>query len=40
MADSLIAGIAVAHDAALFTRNGKHFARVPDLQLVDIEEQS
>jgi tRNA(fMet)-specific endonuclease VapC len=40
MADSLIAGIAVAHDAALFTRNRKHFARVPDLQLVDIEEQS
>jgi predicted nucleic acid-binding protein len=32
--------IAVAHDAALFARNRKHFARVPDLQLVDIEEQS
>jgi tRNA(fMet)-specific endonuclease VapC len=40
MADSLIAGIAVEHDAALFTRNRKHFARVPDLQLVDVEEQS
>jgi tRNA(fMet)-specific endonuclease VapC len=39
MADSLIAGIALAHNMALFTRNRKHFERVPHLKLVDIREQ-
>ncbi len=39
MADSLIAGIALAHDMPLFTRNRKHFERVPHLKLVDSEEQ-
>jgi tRNA(fMet)-specific endonuclease VapC len=37
MADSLIAGIALAHDLPLFTRNRKHFARVGKLQLVESE---
>lgn len=34
MGDSLIAGTALAHGVPLFTRNRKHFERVPDLQLV------
>lgn len=38
MGDSLIAGIALAHGLPLFTRNRKHFARVPILTLVEIEE--
>ena len=33
MADSLIAGIAVEHDAILITRNRKHYERVPGLRL-------
>lgn len=37
MADSLIAGIALTQRAALFTRNRKHFDRVPQLALVDME---
>lgn len=37
MGDSLIAGIALAHGARLFTRNRKHFERVPALQLVSLE---
>ena len=36
MGDSLIAGIALAHDAPLFTRNRKHFERVPGLKLVEV----
>ena len=38
MGDSLIAGIALAHSLPLFTRNRKHFARVPNLKLVEVEE--
>lgn len=37
LADSLIAGIAVAHDLPLLTRNRSHFFRVPGLRLVDIQ---
>jgi predicted nucleic acid-binding protein len=37
MADSLIAGIALANDLPLLTRNRSHFERVPDLKLVDIQ---
>jgi predicted nucleic acid-binding protein len=33
MADSLIAGIALNHDAILITRNRKHYDRVPSLKL-------
>jgi tRNA(fMet)-specific endonuclease VapC len=33
MADSLIAGIAVEHEAILITRNRKHYARVHGLKL-------
>ena len=35
MADSMIAGIALTHGVRLFTRNRKHFERVPPLKLVD-----
>lgn len=35
MADSLIAGVALLHGIRLFTRNRKHFERVPNLSLVD-----
>lgn len=38
MADSLIAGIALTNGLTLFTRNRKHFGRVENLQLVDIDE--
>ncbi|HTW47039.1 MAG TPA: type II toxin-antitoxin system VapC family toxin [Acidobacteriaceae bacterium] len=37
MADSLIAGIALAHDLPLFTRNQKRFLRVPGLSLVEAQ---
>lgn len=37
MADSLIAGIALACDCPLFTRNRSHFERVAELKLVDVE---
>ncbi len=37
MGDSLIAGIVLTHNAALFTRNRKHFERVRDLKLIDVE---
>jgi tRNA(fMet)-specific endonuclease VapC len=33
MADSLIAGIALDHEAILITRNRKHYDRVPGLKL-------
>jgi predicted nucleic acid-binding protein len=33
MADSLIAGIVVAHHGVLLTRNRRHFERVPGLSL-------
>ena len=36
MGDSLIAGIALAHDLPLLTRNRSHFQRVENLRLVDI----
>ena len=36
MADSLIAGIALTHGAALLTRNRRHFERVADLRLADL----
>lgn len=35
MADSLIAGIALAHGLPLWTRNRKHFERVEGLRLVE-----
>lgn len=35
MADSLIAGIALANDLPLLTRNRRHFERVAHLRLVD-----
>ena len=34
MGDSLIAGIALAHDVPLLTRNRSHFERVENLKLV------
>lgn len=37
MGDSLIAGIALAHEATVFTRNRKHFERVTGLNLIEIE---
>ena len=37
MADSLIAGIALANALPLLTRNRKHFARIENLRLVDLE---
>jgi tRNA(fMet)-specific endonuclease VapC len=36
MADSLIAGIALANDLPLMTRNRKHFEAVKDLRLVPV----
>ncbi len=38
MGDSLIAGIALAGGFPLFTRNRKHFERVPGLELVQAAE--
>ena len=35
MADSLIAGIVLAHNGILLTRNRRHFQRVTGLQLAD-----
>ena len=40
MGDSLIAGIALSHNLPLFTRNRKHFERVPNLKLVELEGQA
>ncbi|MEQ1858215.1 MAG: type II toxin-antitoxin system VapC family toxin [Longimicrobiales bacterium] len=40
MADYLIAGICLAHSAALLTRNARHFERVPGLTLVRWESPS
>ncbi len=37
MADSLIAGIALANDLPLLTRNRSHFSRVPHLKLAEIQ---
>jgi predicted nucleic acid-binding protein len=36
MADSLIAGIALARSLPLWTRNRKHFGKVENLKLVDL----
>ena len=36
MGDSLIAGIALANDLPLFTRNRKHFERVAGLRLLEV----
>lgn len=36
MADSLIAGIVMTHDALLLTRNRKHFERVEGLKLATL----
>jgi tRNA(fMet)-specific endonuclease VapC len=36
MGDSLIAGIALANDLPLFTRNRNHFERVAGLRLVEV----
>jgi len=35
--DSLIAGIALANDLPLLTRTRKHFSRIPNLKLVDVQ---
>jgi len=40
MADSLIAGIVLTHDAILLTRNRKHFERVEGLKLASLPSQS
>src|SRR4051794_1767090 len=37
MGDSLIAGVALSRNLPLFTRNRKHFERVPHLKLVEVE---
>lgn len=37
MADCLIAGIAVANGFGLLTRNRRHFERVPQLQVVELD---
>ena len=37
MNDCLIAGIALTHNLPLVTRNRKHFGRVPDLKLIELE---
>jgi tRNA(fMet)-specific endonuclease VapC len=39
MGDSLIAGIALAHNVALFTRNRKHFDRVSGLKLIAVNHE-
>lgn len=36
--DNLIAGICLAYDLALVTRNVSHFKRVPSLRIVTLEE--
>ena len=36
MADSLIAGIALTHRIPVWTRNRRHFERVPSLELVHV----
>jgi predicted nucleic acid-binding protein len=36
MADSLIAGIVMAHDGNLLTRNRQHFARIEGLTLAEV----
>jgi predicted nucleic acid-binding protein len=33
MADYMIAGVCIANDGVLLTRNRKHFARIKDLKL-------
>jgi toxin FitB len=40
MADSLIAGTALASNLPLITRNRKHFERIEDLQLVPLSRNS
>jgi tRNA(fMet)-specific endonuclease VapC len=37
MADSLIAGIVLAHDGILLTRNRRHFERVEGLKLASLD---
>jgi tRNA(fMet)-specific endonuclease VapC len=37
-ADCLQAGICLRHQIPLATRNHKHFSRVPDLELADLDE--
>jgi tRNA(fMet)-specific endonuclease VapC len=37
MGDCLIAGIALTHNLPLITRNRKHFERVPNLKLIELE---
>lgn len=39
MGDSLIAGIALSNNLPLLTRNRKHFEGVPNLKLVEIEDE-
>jgi predicted nucleic acid-binding protein len=36
-ADTLIAGVALARGLPLITRNRRHFARIPGLELVSLE---
>ena len=40
LGDNLIAGICLAHDKVLVTRNVSHFRRVADLKVVTLEEIS
>jgi len=39
VADTLIAGVCIAHGLPLLTGNRKHFARIPGLELVPLEER-
>jgi predicted nucleic acid-binding protein len=39
VADALIAGVCIAHGLPLLTGNRKHFARIPGLELVPLEDR-
>jgi len=38
VADTLIAGVCIAHGLPLLTRNEKHFGRVPGLEILAVED--
>ena len=39
VADTLVAGVCIAHGLPLLTRNRKHFSRVPGLELAPLEDR-